>query len=136
LLDQIDGRIAKVTADGAYDGAPTYPTIAAHGDDIDVVIPPSSTAVPSEADGPSTQRDRHLEMISERERLAWQKAIDYAPRSLDEATMGRYKILIGSRLRASGFAVLKTVAAVGVVVLNHTLAAGCPDSVRCEGVVA
>jgi hypothetical protein len=31
LLDQIDGGIAKVTADGAYDGAPTYATITAHG---------------------------------------------------------------------------------------------------------
>jgi len=30
-----------VTADGAYDGAPTYATIAAHGDDIEVVIPPA-----------------------------------------------------------------------------------------------
>jgi hypothetical protein len=40
LLDQIEDRIARVTADGAYDGDPTYQTIAAHGDDIDVVIPP------------------------------------------------------------------------------------------------
>src|SRR4051812_42882162 len=45
LLDQIDGGIAKVTADGACDGAPTYATIATHGDDIEVVIPPRSTAV-------------------------------------------------------------------------------------------
>ena len=29
LLDQIDDRIARVTADGAYDGDPTYQTIAA-----------------------------------------------------------------------------------------------------------
>jgi IS5 family transposase len=34
LLDQIDGRIVRVTADGAYDGAPTYQTIAAHGDGV------------------------------------------------------------------------------------------------------
>jgi hypothetical protein len=32
LPDQIEGEIAKVMADGAYDGAPTYETIAAHGD--------------------------------------------------------------------------------------------------------
>jgi IS5 family transposase len=44
LLDQIDDGIATVMADGAYDGAPTYATIAAHGDDIEVVIPPHSTA--------------------------------------------------------------------------------------------
>ncbi len=46
LLDQIDGPISRVTADGAYDGGPTYQTIAAHGEDIEVVIPPRSTAVP------------------------------------------------------------------------------------------
>ena len=33
-LDQTDGRIARVTADGAYDGDPTYQTIASYGDDI------------------------------------------------------------------------------------------------------
>ena len=40
LLDQIDAEIASVTADGAYDGTPTYDTVAAHGDDIAVIIPP------------------------------------------------------------------------------------------------
>jgi DDE family transposase len=33
-LDQIDGPITRVTADGAHDGNPTYQTIAAHGDGI------------------------------------------------------------------------------------------------------
>jgi len=55
LLDQIDDPIAQVTADGAYDGAPTYQTIAADGGDIAVVIPPRATAVPSgELDKPTT----------------------------------------------------------------------------------
>src|SRR5271165_2846413 len=89
LLDQIDGRIARVTADGAYDGAPIYHTIAAHGDNIEVVIPPRSTAVPGDKPGPLAQRDRHLEMITKRGRLAWQKATDYGQRSLVETTMGR-----------------------------------------------
>src|SRR5215213_4532192 len=89
LLDQIDGEIAKVTADGAYDGAPTDETIAAHGDGIEVVIPPRSTAVPSGAVDPPTQRDRHLAMIAERGRMAWQIATDYGQRALIETTMGR-----------------------------------------------
>ena len=38
LLDQIDDPIGRITADGAYDGAPTYQTIAAHGAGIQVVI--------------------------------------------------------------------------------------------------
>jgi transposase len=136
LLDQSDSRIGRVTADGAYDGAPTYETIAAHGNDIEVVIPPRSTAVPSGEQGPLAQRDRHLEMITERGRLAWQKATDYGKRSLVETTMGRYKALIGPRLRARGFAAQQTEAAIGVAVLNQMLAAGRPDSIRRMRVIA
>ena len=56
LLDQIDIPITRVTADGAYDGGPTYATIAAHGGDIEVVIPPRSTAVLNGESGPLAQR--------------------------------------------------------------------------------
>ena len=136
LLDQIDGRIARVTADGAYDGAPTYQTIATHGDGIDVVIPPRSTAASSSDLGPPTQRDRHLAMITERGRLAWQVANDYGQRSLVETTMGRYKALIGSRLRARGFAAQQTEAAVGTAVLNRMLTVGRPKSVRFQRAIA
>jgi transposase len=136
LLDQIDGGIAKVMADGAYDGAPTYETIAAHGHDIEVVIPPRSTAVASGEQGPSTQRDRHLKMITEQGRLAWQTATDYGQRSLVETTMGRYKTLIGPRLRPRGFAAQQTEAAIGVAVLNRMLATGRPKSIRCQPAIA
>jgi hypothetical protein len=136
LLDQIDRPIARVTADGAYDGAPTYATIVAHSDDIEVVIPPRSTAVFNGERSSFAQRDRHLEMITERGRLAWQKATDYGRRSLVETTIGRYKALIGSRLRARGFDAQQAEAAVSVIVLNKMLAAGRPDSVRRERVIA
>ncbi len=136
LLDQIDDPIARVTADGGYDGVPTYQTIAAHGDGIDVVIPPRSTAVASGEPGPLSQRDRHLEMITEQGRLAWQAATDYGRRSSVETTMGRYKALIGPRLRARGFAAQQAEAAIGVTVLNRMLLTGRPKSVRCQRVVA
>ena len=45
LLAQIQPSIEQVTADGAYDGEPTYRTIAAHDDAITVVIPPGSVAI-------------------------------------------------------------------------------------------
>jgi hypothetical protein len=130
LLDQIDTPIGCVTADGAYDGAPIYQTIAQYGDGIEVVIPPRSTAVPSCEAGPPTQRDRHLEMITQQGRLAWQVATGYGQRSLVETAMGRYKALIGTRLRARGFAAQQTEAVIGVAVLNRMLAAGRPQSVR------
>jgi hypothetical protein len=136
LLDQIDDPIMQVTADGAYDGVPTYQTIAVHGDGIEVVIPPRSTAVLSAELDPPTQRDRHLSMIAEQGRLAWQVATGYGQRSLVETTMGRYKTLIGPRLRTRGFAAQQSEAAVGVAVLNRMLAAGRPDSVRRKPVIA
>lgn len=136
LLDQIDEAIVQVTADGAYDGDPTYQTIAAYGDGIEVVIPPRSTAVPNgERDSPAT-RDRHLAMITEQGRLAWQIATGYGQRSLVETTMGRYKALIGPRLRARGFAAQQTEAAIGVAALNRMLATGRPNSVRRQSVIA
>ena len=92
----------RVTADGAYDGAPTDQTIAEHGEDIEVVIPPRSTAVPIGEAGPLAQRDRHLEVITQQGRLAWQEATGYGRRSLVETTTGRYKGLIGPRLHARG----------------------------------
>ena len=136
LLHQIDDPIVQVTADGAYDGRPTYQTIAAYGDGIEVVIPPRSTAVLSGEPGVPTQRDRYLAMIEEQGRMAWQAATGYCQRSLVETTMGRYKALIGPRLRARGFAAQQTEAAIGVAVLNRMLAAGRPDSVRRQPVIA
>jgi hypothetical protein len=99
-----------------------------------VVIPPRSTAVPSGEEGLPTQRDRHLAMIAEQGRLAWQAATDYGRRSLAETTMGRCKTLIGPRLRARGFAAQQTEAAIGVAVLNRMLVVGRPDSVRRQHV--
>ncbi len=136
LLDQVDDPIGPVTADGAYDGAPTYQTIAAYGDGLAVVIPPRLTAVPSGDPGGPTQRDRHLAMIAEQGRLRWQAATDYGQRSLLETTMGRYKALIGPWLRARGFAAQQTEIATGVAVLNRMLAAGRPNSVRVQRVIA
>jgi hypothetical protein len=136
LLDQINDPIVQVTADGAYDGDPTYQTIAAYGDDIEVVIPPRSTAVPSGERDPPTQRDRHLAMITAQGRLAWQVATGYGQRALVETTMGRYKSLIGPRLRARSFATQQTEATIGVAVLNRMLATGRPDSVRRQPVIA
>lgn len=124
-----------MTADGAYDGDPTYQTIAAHGDDIAVVIPPRSTAVPSGEAGSPTRRDRYLAMIAECGQLAWQTTTGYGKRSLVETTIGRYKTLIGPRLRARSFVSQQTEAAIGMAVLNRMLVAGRPDSVRRQPVI-
>ena len=75
-------------------------------------------------------------MITEQGRLAWQVATRYGIRPLAETTVDRYKTLIEPRLRARGFAAQQTEAIVGVAVLNRMLAAGRPDSVRRQPVIA
>jgi hypothetical protein len=107
-----------------------------YGDGIEVVIPPRSTSIPIGEPGPPTQRDRHSAMIAEQGRLAWQTATDYGQRSSVETTMGRYESLIGPRPRARGIAGQQTEAAIGVAAQNRMLAAGRPDSVRRQPVIA
>ena len=131
LLDQISGPIASVTADGAYDGAPVYRIIAERDPAAAVIIPPRSTAVPSDtAETAPTQRDRHLQMIQERGRLGWQKAVNYGRRSLGEVAMMRYKTVIGRRLHARTMPTQKAEAAAGCKVLNIMTRLGMPVSRR------
>ena len=81
LLDQIEATISSVTADGAYDGMPTYEVVAAHGEDIRVIIPPHVTAVLSDKPGHNpSQRDQHILSIAAHGRLGWQKETDYGQR--------------------------------------------------------
>ncbi len=133
LLGAIDGAIASVTADGAYDGVPVYRAIAGHQPDRppDVVIPPRSSAVAStkHADAQS-QRDRHIRFIAEKGRMAWQRATAYGRRSHAETAVGRYKGLIGPKLRARGLPAQRGEAAIAVEVLNRMTRAAKPISVR------
>ena len=122
LLEQIEPPIEQVTADGAYDGEPTYQTIAAHDSAIAVVIPPQENAVPSAGfQTDPSPRDTHLLMIASLGRLGWQEVTGYGKRALVETAMGRYKGLIGERLRSRGDAARRTEAVVGAAVLNRML---------------
>ncbi|WP_448204841.1 IS5 family transposase [Azospirillum sp. sgz302134] len=128
-LDQIKRPIGTVLADGAYDGEPVCRAFAAHTPDAEVIIPPRSTAVPSEtAASAPTQRDQHIQMIAERGRLGWQRAVGYGRRSLGEVAMLRYKTLIGRSLRARTLPAQKVEAAVGCKVMNMMTSLGMPAS--------
>lgn len=133
LLGQVEGTIASVTADGAYDGAPTYAAAAARQRDPppDVVVPPRALAVPS-TDDPAKQspRDRHIRLIAEHGRIAWQKATGYGRRALGETAVGRYKHLIGPKLRARTPPGQQSEVALAVQVLNRMIRVAKPVSVR------
>ena len=131
LLEQIECPIAAVFADGAYDGEPTYRSVTDHTPGAAVVIPPRSTAVPSAtADTEPTQRDRHIQLIEERGRLGWQRAVGYGKRSLVEVAVFRYKALIGRSLRARSLPAQKVEATAGCKVINIMTGLGMPVSRR------
>ena len=133
LLGQADGTIASVIADGAYDGEPTYAAAAARQRDPppNVVIPPRASAVPSTDEAAvQTPRDRHIRLIAEKGRMAWQQATGYGRRSLGETAIGRYKHLIDPKLRARRLPGQQGEVTVAVQALNRMIRVAKPVSVR------
>ena len=130
LLGQLDDPIGQFTADGAYDGKPTYDAIINHSADAVIVIPPRANAVEPAGDEFLGQRDQHIAAINRDGRMKWQATTGYGKRALVETAMGRYKAIIGQRLRARSFHAQQTEVAIGCAVLNRMLACARPKSVR------
>ena len=132
LLDQMERPLASLTGDGAYDQESVYRAVLDRDPETAIIVPPRSTAVPSEAaETEPTQRDRHLERIAEKGRMAWQKLSGYNKRSRVEAAIGRYKQVIGEGLRSREDGRRRTEVGVAVLhVLNQMLELGRPISVR------
>jgi hypothetical protein len=132
LLDQIDGPVEMFIADGAYDGEPTCAVLTERfGLSIKVTIPPPKNAIlsPDVAQNPSI-RDRHITDIAAHGRMAWQKSSGYNQRSRAETLMGRWKAVIGPKLKARSFENQKTEAKIGARVLNRMTELGRPNFQR------
>jgi len=85
LLDQVAATVSSFTGDGAYDQEGVSAAVAERYPEAAIIVPPRSTAVPSEAAATEpTQRDRHLQRIAEHGRMAWQKASGYTKRARAE----------------------------------------------------
>ncbi len=130
LLDQA-GRVASFTADGAYHQDGVYGEVARRSPEAAVIVPPRSRAVPSNTAGTApTQRDRHLQTISEHGRKRWQKASGYHWRALVEADICRFKRVIGDGLRSRTDLRRETEIVLVISVLNCMLELGRPQYVR------
>src|SRR3954470_22618871 len=131
LLHQVTGAVASVTGDGAYDQDGVSASVGERHPEAAVIVPPRATAVPSAtAETAPTQRDRHLERIAEKGRIAWQRASGYTKRARAEATIGRFKRVIGDGLRSRTDQRRATEMDVAVQVLNRMLELGRPNYVR------
>ena len=101
LLDQVTRPGVSFIGDGAFDRDDVYDKIAERHPDAAVIVPPRSSGVLSETAATApTQRNRHLQFIAERDRMAWQKASRYNWRALVETDISRYQRVIGDTLRS------------------------------------
>ncbi len=82
------------------------------------------------AESAPTQRDNHLQQIVEHGRMAWQNTSGYNRRARVEATMNRWKQVIGDEVRAHTDERRASEVAVAVHALNRMLDLGRPSSVR------
>ena len=62
LLEQLDSRVASLTAGGTYDVEAAYDAVAKRHRRAAVIIPPRATAVANEA--ATSQRDRQIAIIA------------------------------------------------------------------------
>ncbi len=82
LLDQIDVPIGQFTADGAYDGKPTYKAVTNHSGSATIVIPPRENAVPRADAKPLSQRDWHIAAINTDGQMKWLAGCDQLRQAL------------------------------------------------------
>ena len=131
LFDQIADPIVSFTADGVYDDDQVSHAVAERHPDAAVIVPPRATTVLSaSAETTPTQRDRHLQMIAECGRMAWQQASGYNLRAKVEVSIGRYKRVIGDALRSRTDRTEATEVAIAAAALNRMLEFGRLNYVR------
>ncbi len=131
MLNQVSGPVASLTGDGAYDRSGVYAAVHERHPEAAVVAPPRVDAVLSDTAATApTQRDRHIQMIAQTGRMAWQRASGYNKRADVESQMARWKGVLGEALRFHSDQAQATEAVIGVMVLNRMLDLGHPDAVR------
>lgn len=131
-IENIDDNINEILGDGAYDCKAIYKAVGSKGGAV--TIPPPANAVFSN-NYPScpTQRDRHVEHIKRCGRSAWEIENKYSRRLLAENYMGRFKGIIGPKLRSRKIESQKVEAMVGCAILNRMAALGTPTTLAKNG---
>jgi hypothetical protein len=98
LIDAVDGDLASVTGDAAYDTVAFYAAAGARG--ANVVVPPIKTSRVSRRGGRSDARDRTIKKVKKLGRRRWKKESGCHRQARVENTFFRYKSIIGDDLRA------------------------------------
>jgi len=129
LLDQVDGEIEQVSADGAYDSRNCYEAINQRKSQC--AIPPQKNARIWQHGNSKSERhtrDENLRQIRKVGRAKWKKESKYHRRSLSETHMFRHKMIFGEHVRARSFEGQAAQLLVRCSVLNQMTHLGMPDS--------
>jgi len=130
LLDQVAASVASFTADGAYDQEGVSAAVAERHPEAAVIVPPRHGRAERSRRDRTHTRGHYLQFIAEHGRAAWQKASGYTARARVEATIGRFKQVIGDGLCSRTDRRQTTEVDVAVHALNRMLELGRPISVR------
>lgn len=125
LLRRIEGEVAEVLGDGAYDFQDCYKAIHAKG--ARAVIPPQVRA--RVRAGPEFC-DRNAAVLRGREvgRDEWKKEASYHRRSLVETAMMRFKVIFSDKLKAREWRRQEAELRVRCAALNRMTSLGMPQS--------
>jgi hypothetical protein len=131
LLEQLHDAPASFMGDGAYDRSNVFDAVLARTSAAKIIVPPCKGAIPGPTSTTApTQRDLHIRSINEHGRMNWQKTSRYNRRSRVEASIGRYKRVIGDTLRSREDARRMCEIEIGVKTLNRMLELGRPVCVH------
>jgi hypothetical protein len=131
LLDEVEGPVASLTADGAYDQDGVYSDVVSRHP-----RPPSSShraPMPCGATQRGRRQPREIGIwrsLPGVGRMAWQKSSGYNWRALVEADISRLKRIIGDGLRSRSDRRRATEVAIAVNALNRMLELGRPEYIR------
>ncbi len=127
LIEQIEGAIVQVSADGAYDYKQCYQAI--RNREARASIAPRADAVVNGRE-PFADRDQNILRIQEIGRKQWKEECGYHRRSLSETTNMRMKTIYGERLTARRFSSQQTEMRIKCGALNRMTQLGMPESYR------
>ncbi len=127
LIDTVEGDIASITADAAYDVMAIYDAAGERG--AKVVVPPIKTATRSRRRRhQACARDRTIMRMKAIGRRRWKKEPGYHRQARVENTFFRYKTIVGGKLRARHPTSQEVEALMACNILNRMTALGRSDS--------
>ena len=131
LLEQVEGELSQVSADGAYDSRNCYDAIGERG--ARAAIPPQKRARIWHHGNTKAERhirDENLRAIRRKGRAQWKRESGYHRRSLAETAVFRVKMIFGERVGARSFDGQAAQLLVRCATLNRMTHLGMPDSYK------